>query len=569
MILKSMKSKLLIFLPISLLLFLFLFFLPRFYFNELEFKGREKFSEIEEARQIADENIEQRSGREGGTKTYQEIENISIDIAADLGKVVFFVDEHESILKKQNIISFLLPSKYKEFLKLKNEVFDKYYSSLRKFKSLKDYESGIMKMFILEDELSMALGESSRWEELEELVNKLTGYRDSIKKYYEDGFMTKDFYEASLAEINTDIELYNLLVDGAKNNYSVEEASEKVKEIYNKYSLERDFSDIYMDSYTEITIVKQKEWSNLFNEADELTITALEYYETGGLAFDPLSVLISKFNENYPKNTTLQNSGFAIDQKRIDLDGDGEDEILNLAYTNNEEESFEVKSLIAYDQEGKEIARYPEDLIQIPVPMSDSAKAHKLDKSNNKETVSYDFIAGPHSSHTLFVGLREYKGEKILLPTCFVESPENIFDCLFWSGEVGSLVAQDLDNDGFMEMVEIVDEYPKDGSITSDIKVTIDETFKDSGQDVIDDMIRIAKREQGGRGDKVVWGIYRYNGEYFEPQLGSDYEKYYPLVTTYLRQLNKDYPEIMKKSEMSKDSLDYNEFIRNFWTNGN
>jgi len=86
------------------------------------------------------------------------------------------------------------------------------------------------------------------------------------------------------------------------------------------------------------------------------------------------------------------------------------------------------------------------------------------------------------------------------------------------------------------------------------------------GQNAIDGMTRIAKREQGGRGNRVVWSIYHYNGEYFVPQIGSDYEKYYPLVTSYINRYYKDYPKVMKKSEMSKESLDYNEFMKSFWT---
>jgi len=125
-----MKLKLLLILPAILLLALFLFLFPGFYFNQLEYKTRQVFSSIEEARSIADNDIEQRSGREGGIKSSEEVKNLSDKITADLNKVGNLVNEHESILNKQGKVVFLLPSKYKEYYDLKKDVFDKYYSSL-------------------------------------------------------------------------------------------------------------------------------------------------------------------------------------------------------------------------------------------------------------------------------------------------------------------------------------------------------------------------------------------------------------------------------------------------------
>ncbi len=51
----------------------------------------------------------------------------------------------------------------------------------------------------------------------------------------------------------------------------------------------------------------------------------------------------------------------------------------------------------------------------------------------------------------------------------------------------------------------------------------------------------------------------------FKIQLGSDYEKYYGLVEKYLRKSSLEYPVVMKRSEMSQESLEYNEFLEGFW----
>jgi hypothetical protein len=561
-----MKKKLLTIVLLIILIGLCFFLLPRFYFNQLEYKGREIFSSIEDARQTANDHIEQRSGREGGQKTSLEVENLSIDITSDLNKVDFLVNEHESILNKQLKLKFLLPKKYNEYLALKKDVFDKYYSSLRKFKSLKEYEGGITDILVKSDQFSQAMNTKGvTFDELYTKVKDLGDTRDNLKKFFDNGFMTSDYYNAVLADINAKIDLYNLLSDATKNNYSASEVDKKMGEIAAKYK-HADTMTLYYDSYDNNVVPKQNEWSDLYNQANDLTLGALDYYDTNKLAYDPLSVIISKFDKSYPKNTSLKNNPVDHEDKKVDLNGDGKEETLRLSYTQSETSQFPNVSLVAYDENGKEIGKLP-DSMPIEQPLSGSAKAFVGMKKDGKQLVSYEFIAGPHSSHTMFFGLFGLKtGGEGILPVCPTTDVKSAYDCLFWSGEVGSLVVADFDNDGYLEVAEMVDEYPKDGPITSDIENAINETFKDSGQDAINGMTRIAKREQGGRGNRVVWGMYRYDGEYFVPQLGANYEKYYPLVTAYLKRFYKDYPTIMKKSEMSKDSLDYNEFMMSFWT---
>ena len=139
-------------------------------------------------------------------------------------------------------------------------------------------------------------------------------------------------------------------------------------------------------------------------------------------------------------------------------------------------------------------------------------------------------------------------------------------DCLFWSGEVGDLWADDYDKDGILEVVEMVDEYPKDGPLTEEIENITKETFEKLGQKASDGALRVLRREQGGRGNKVIWAIYKYNDRYFEKQSEKDYDKYYVLVKDSISNLWTEYPNIMKKSEMSKDSLEYNEFLRDYWS---
>lgn len=271
------------------------------------------------------------------------------------------------------------------------------------------------------------------------------------------------------------------------------------------------------------------------------------------------------------KNKPLQKTENVIpitdsisEEVKADLNGDGNQETLRLSYTNSEKEP--VVSLIALDKNGKEIGKLPTSM-PIQIPMLKSGKVHTPVKKDKNQFVSFDFSVGPHSSETMFFGLFELKtGGMGVLPICLTDNVNGASDCLFWSGEVGELAAKDLDNDGNLEVVETVDEYPKDGQITTATEKIINDEFKDMGQDAVSGMTRIAKREQGGRGNKVVWEVYRFNGNFFEEQTGTNYNKYYTLASQYLKTTYPTYPSIMKRTTMSKESLDYNLFMRKFWT---
>ncbi len=68
----------------------------------------------------------------------------------------------------------------------------------------------------------------------------------------------------------------------------------------------------------------------------------------------------------------------------------------------------------------------------------------------------------------------------------------------------------------------------------------------------------VVKREKGGRGRAVVWAIYGYDGKSFVEQVDDNYDRYYNLIGDKID--NK-----MKKSDLSKESLEYNEFVKEFW----
>jgi len=238
----------------------------------------------------------------------------------------------------------------------------------------------------------------------------------------------------------------------------------------------------------------------------------------------------------------------------VDLNGDGNKDYIVLTLPDNVLD-LNLEAMVAYDSSDKEIGRFPQEL-PLLVPFEDSFKTYRLISDYTEEAFSFDFIAGPHQSETMFF---ELLGDKIL-PICLNEEVKSAYDCLFYSGNVSYLPAKDLDSDGYIEVIEVVDEYPTDGELSSKENEAIDKAFEEQGvNEFTEGAERIARREKGGRGRTVVWAIYSYNGEFFEPQTGSNYTKYYNLLGDLIQ--NK-----MKKSELSKDSLDYINFAREFWS---
>lgn len=236
-----------------------------------------------------------------------------------------------------------------------------------------------------------------------------------------------------------------------------------------------------------------------------------------------------------------------------DLNGDREKERVVLEMPDDESINY-LKSIKVYDKSGSEIASLPSE-VTIKIPMTDSLKIYKLNENDPKEYFSLDFIAGPHQSETMFFEMRE----RLILPVCHKEDVEGPYDCLFYSGNTGYLPIKDLDGDGLVELIETVDEYPSIGELSAEEKDAINQTFDEQEVDEFTEGAEIiAKREKGGRGRMVVWSIFSYNGKRFIEQTGFDYEKYYLLIGNFID--NK-----MKKPELSKDSLDYIEFTRNFW----
>lgn len=562
------KVKMVIVLAFLVIVGLLLF--PSFYFNELESQAKPIYISIESSKQAALDNIEQRSGREGGIKPVEDYGLYTQRINENLKKMVAGIEKHQNILTKQDQLGLLLPPKYKTFLALKKDAFNKYYVALKNFKQLKESETDVYNAWMQQNNFATILTSIGQKKEvttasLEQSIKEFEKSKEEIKKDLVNKMISEKLHQELTTNLDYFINTFRLLVQWNEKKIAEDEFGKQFKSLaQNKKDI--DVIALINESRTTITEVKADEWQTLYDESVKLGNKALDFFIDNKLAEDRLSQTLAKFNKDYPKAKFVK-SETEIEEKYADLNGDGQQEVIRLITNYADSEDPQV-SLVAYDKDRKEIGRLPE-AFPIKPPMTKTAKVFTPIAKDKNQFVSFDFIAGPHSSETMVFGLFELKDDSLgILPVCLTEEVKGAQDCLFWSGEVGELLVNDFDQDGVIEIAEVVDEYPSDGSVTKDIEKGVDETFAQQGEAAAEGALRVLKREQGGRGRKVVWGIYHYNDYIFEKQTGKNYDKYFPLVKDYVVHFVPNYPALIKLSDLSPESLDYNNFMREFWTGG-
>lgn len=236
-----------------------------------------------------------------------------------------------------------------------------------------------------------------------------------------------------------------------------------------------------------------------------------------------------------------------------DFDGDGEIEYIELS--SGEEGLRSTTSITVKELNGDVIGNIPEG-ISISMPMDDTFKVFQLADSIDKDFFSFDFIAGPHQFERMFFEL--YKD--MVLPICFTKNVTGPYDCLFYTSRADGFIVKDLDGDGLDEIVETREEYPSEGELSEEEEKAIDQTFGEQDiSEFTEGAAEIARREKGGRGRLVAWAIYSYDGEIFNQQEGDNFDRLLVLLTD-------EYPDMISKADLSQESLEYNEFVRNFWS---
>lgn len=508
-------------------------FIPTFLFNELEFRQRTNYAKIEDLRIEIDRLVSLHTGASKELVSDQERRDATGKIDKHLETVFGMLNDWQHLLDYQDKIPFL-PKNYRSYQALKKPAFNHYRDSLTMFQKVKTLEHEVAGVITQYDQTYKAMLSGSDLASVAKIAQSL---KVQIESLYEKGKISVAFKNyVSLASGNI-VEVADLALSGR----SEAEIRAGLKEIRSRWPTD-DFSIVANNWHEEIIDPLLK----IYDEKNNLAIQ--------GFSLADKFYLDNKLNKNTKQFIPFTGS-FSIPGKiRIDLNGDGKQEYLIIEPGDPDQPNSFIKSMIAYDFDGNVIAKKPEE-ITILQPMEDLVKIHRLKTDDKKEAVSFNFIAGPHQSQIMFFDLFNDK----LLPICLKEKIIGPEDCLLFTSNVGYLPVMDLDKDGFMEVIETTDEYPTEGKLTEEEQSAITKAAQDEEiNEFTKDMEQIAKREKGGRGRTVVWAIFSYNGKIFEEQTGKDYDRLYNLIGDRIE-------NIMKKSDLSGDSLAYLNLVRKLW----
>ena len=268
-----------------------------------------------------------------------------------------------------------------------------------------------------------------------------------------------------------------------------------------------------------------------------------------------LAILLSLYLNGFFKDKgEVENTNIGtIGDYYVDADGNGEKE--KVVFITNEETGGLTKISIM-GKDGK-VAASTSDDIGFPPPFLESFETHKFATKSDIEFFSLDFIEGPHQARTIFMGAID----DTIYPICKTNETQSVFDCLFYNSNDDYLVVQDIDEDGFVEIIEYVDEYPEKAELTKEEEDAVNSAFDDKGKETVSAMLEITQREKGGKGRKVVWGIYAFDGQVVVPQEENDFFDYF-------FDLQENSPEIISKYGLSEELVKYQEMVQTIWLQG-
>lgn len=223
---------------------------------------------------------------------------------------------------------------------------------------------------------------------------------------------------------------------------------------------------------------------------------------------------------------------------------------------------------------------FPEEFLRPPEELS----AITLSENSKKQYLFWKQVAGPH--HFEIYVFTVYNNKLVNLLAANFETEKWYMP--FWLSRGPELLIKDINQDGLKEIVEFVDEFPAQSPRLNDQeikKITIDQFGEQDGEKVW----KIVSRENSGkgRGLRVAWNIYSFidaEKPYFKKLNDNDYEQMVKILlkdspaylgkSTFSMEIedglftpdpNIDLSDTISRSQLSKDSIEFNNYVRDFW----
>ena len=251
----------------------------------------------------------------------------------------------------------------------------------------------------------------------------------------------------------------------------------------------------------------------------------------------------------------------------IDFNGDGVKEVLNVI---EKDTGFVVMEL--FDLEGNKIAGLSDMWLLYNTTFF---KIVKLNEKSTKEYLQWNMVAGPHQIQTVFLTVI---GD-FIHPIYSIDFEKMTMYSPFYNSR-GSIMVEDRNNDGLMEVIESVDEFPVDAPRLEDptLEEMVREAFSKEGlsEKAIEGATAIMTRENygKGRGRQVIMAVHSFVDD-DPPYFLRLNDKEYEIIAGPLINAANEFSQetgssggYMRYSDLEQDSKDFNEFVRNFWTIG-
>lgn len=279
---------------------------PRFYFNEQELGFRKNFTNAYvsigkaergiELRQLGHEKIDDETFFTLGKAIEDELESALISL-----------EKASSYNINQNKIRLLLPSKYKEYLDLKDKSLEGYYQIAENFHERKQNEHMTTETLMLIVQIDRSIYDFQNYEQWFQTLESLPQHSEKIKANADtllaNNHINKEFYDYIIKTTEGHKHLSNIFINTMENDdwdkldfSGMDEFSTPEVEVRRMFE----------ESKSDWEKTNQEHFARV-SENDQELLIASNHFNQYELALDPISRLLSVFTDQFPRIKTTEN----------------------------------------------------------------------------------------------------------------------------------------------------------------------------------------------------------------------------------------------------------------------
>ncbi len=280
--------------------------LPQFYFNEFEFGFRKNFAQAYLAMDEAERGIglRQRGSEEIDDELFS---NLGEAIEDELKNALSFLDEADLYTQRQEQILFLLPKKYKEYIKLKQQGFSAHYQLVNDFRLRKKNEHLTTETAMLIVQINQSVRNTKNGDQwlygLEQIPSKGAQIRSNANVLLEKNHITQEYYDYLIKTVDSYNYLFNLYAKVLESNSWVGIDYSGLGEFITPAA---ELDTIMENLKAEWDASWQAHFDKVEENNHELLI-ASNYFNEQQIARDPISKLLSLFSDAFPRIKTIEN----------------------------------------------------------------------------------------------------------------------------------------------------------------------------------------------------------------------------------------------------------------------